>query len=947
MFLSFVTAAGGEHLVGRPQEVAALDGLLERAAAGVGGAVLIEGTAGLGKSRLLAEAATRARAQEIRVLAARGVGAERHYPFAVALQLFESLLGGADPQRSRLLAGAAGLSAPLFSGGFADAPGRSPFPWLHGLYWLTVNVSHSGPVLLCVDDAQWSDELSLRFVQYLLHRIEELPIAVVIAARPGVALPQEDVLSTLRADLAPTRLLLAPLRDAEVAEVVREQLPEAQPAFCAACAQVTGGNPFYVREVLRSVGEEHLRPTAAQAERLRDLGFAAVNRAALFRLGRLGADATALARALSVLGDGSPLRLVARLAGLDFERAADAADALAAEDLVRAGTTLSFAHPLIGQLVYDDLPTVRGALAHKRAAHLLAGENASPESVASHLLFAPAAGDDWVVQQLCAGARAARTKAAPDVAVRLLDRALHEPPLAQRRADVLAALGAAEATVGMPAALAHLQASLDLRAELTERVDARRELAHAQAALGRRRAAAENLEIALDELGEQTGEVADGLLGDYLANAAFEPGLRQRSFVRADRLGSSPGASTAAERAVLAALAMRSGQDGEPVAQTAELADRAWGDGRLLAEQGADGPGWLMTVWAHALAAQHQRTTELAGAAMAAAQHAGLLDAFATASYFSAWGRAGMGRLADAQADVEQAVQSRELGWRRYLVAALALKATLLVARGELEAADESLTLAADFDEGGGIEVPWRMHAVGRLAMARQDPAGALHSFLAAGAFLGERLGVVDHTVLPWRTDAAHAALLAGEPERGYPLLEHELRLARRSGAAGALGRVLRVQGLLEGGDHGVELLRQAGTCSASGGELFEQACALTELGSALRRRGDRLACRRPLTEALDLATRCGATPLARVASDELAASGARRPSRPTSGPDSLTPSERRIAEHARAGLTNTQIAQALFVTPKTVEYHLRHVYEKLGVSGRHQLRAQAGGSRR
>jgi len=218
--------------------------------------------------------------------------------------------------------------------------------------------------------------------------------------------------------------------------------------------------------------------------------------------------------------------------------------------------------------------------------------------------------------------------------------------------------------------------------------------------------------------------------------------------------------------------------------------------------------------------------------------------------------------------------------------------------------------------------------------MARHDPARAFENFSEAGAFLVDRV-CVDYTVLPWRTDAA---LSLGEPERGRQLVEHELALSLRAAAHGAIGRVLRLQGLMAGGEPGMELLRQAGTCSAAGGETLERAQALIELGAVLRRQGERVRCRVPLSEALEVAIRCGATAQAARARDELAASGARRPGKLTSGPASLTPSERRITEHASSGLTNTQIAQALFVTPKTVEYHLRHVYQKLGISGRTQL---------
>lgn len=929
-------------LIGRARELAALDAALADARAGAGGLALIEGAAGLGKSRLVVEAIARARRDGMQVLRARASTTEREFAFGVALQLVEPPLARAGAtERLALLSGAAALVEPLLDGDRAggEDPGQpTSFSVLHGLYWLIVNLTERGPLLLCVDDLHWSDESSLRFLLHLAGRLEELPLALVAAARPRARRGESEALGRVRASRPALRLELAELDAGGVAALVRASLPRADAEFCAACAEVTRGNPFYVHEVLRALGDEKLAPTAAQAQRLRELGSASIGRAALVRLARVGHEAAALAQALAVLGDGAALRRAAALARLDLEHAGVAAGALAAEELVFAGASMSFVHPLLRQAVYDDMPPVQRGLLHGHAARLLADEGAPPEQVAGHLLVAPAAAEPWVVRALLRAARRAQSRGAPEPATRYLVRALDEPPGVALRAELLVQLGAAEAAAGMPQAIEHLTAALELRADPAERGEAQRLLGRALADRGRGAEAAAVLERALDELDGAHEELSYALLADYVATAVFEPGLRQRAMARiAPLLDSAPAGGTAAERALLASLAMRSAQEGRPVARSIELADRAWRDGALLADEGPDGTGWLKTTWALDLAEDYPRAERVTQAAIDAARDAGSVGAFATASYFHGDARFRRGRLTDAQADAEQAIETRRAGWRRYLAAAYVLEANVLIERDQLDDAEAALTAAEDYGHGAMLEIPWVMHARGRLALARSRPQAALDLFTQAGEWLVERLAV-HHTVLPWRCDAAHAALAVGDEARARTLIAPVCALAERADAEIARGCAQRVLGLIEGGEAGIELLEQASDRLGRTEARLEHAYALTDLGAAMRRAGRRAQAREPLRRALDLAHAMDAVTLARRARDELAATGARRGREQRGGADALTPSERRVGDLAAKGLTYAQIAQALFVTPKTVEYHLRHVYQKLAIPGRGSL---------
>ncbi|MEA2443496.1 MAG: hypothetical protein QOJ12_788, partial [Thermoleophilales bacterium] len=210
---------------------------------------------------------------------------------------------------------------------------------------------------------------------------------------------------------------------------------------------------------------------------------------------------------------------------------------------------------------------------------------------------------------------------------------------------------------------------------------------------------------------------------------------------------------------------------------------------------------------------------------------------------------------------------------------------------------------------------------------------------LAAGE-LANAWGAVNPSVVGWRSTAALASLQLGDRDEAARLAAENLELAEAYGAPRALGIALRVDGVVTGGERGIESLERAvDLLSASGADL-EHARALAELGAALRRARRRAEAREPLRAALDLATRCGATPLAERAHAELAATGARPRRVVLSGADALTAREREVAQMAAAGGGNVQIAQALFVTRGTVEKHLEAVFRKLGIHSRDEIAA-------
>jgi DNA-binding CsgD family transcriptional regulator len=293
--------------------------------------------------------------------------------------------------------------------------------------------------------------------------------------------------------------------------------------------------------------------------------------------------------------------------------------------------------------------------------------------------------------------------------------------------------------------------------------------------------------------------------------------------------------------------------------------------------------------------------------------------------------------VTDALADLEQARDARRFGWRQFTRSAGAYYCLCLIETGDFDRAEAVLTEDGPLIEPHDLEDAVRLYARAELRLAQGRLQEALEVALQAGR-------TAEHTVkflgfCAWRTCAAQAAVGLGERERA---LELATEAWQRAGHTGVLHQRIRtgyVLGMCQGGPQGLDHLRAAAELGQDSQPRLEAVRALVELGAALRRGNERSAARQPLQQAADLARAGGALALSERARLELSASGA-RPRREAlrTGPESLTPSERRIAELAASGHSNREIAGALFVTPKTVEYHLRNAYRKLEIQTRRQL---------
>jgi DNA-binding CsgD family transcriptional regulator len=768
---------------------------------------------------------------------------------------------------------------------------------------------------------------------------------VVLATRPREPGLDRRAIDALATDPVATVLRPDPLSGDAVARLVADELGgDPDDRFSAACREATGGNPFLVGELLRELAAEGVAPSGDREPVIRQLAPPTVARAVLLRLARLGDDASALARAVAVLGDGAPMRRACALAGLPEERGAELAAALAGADILAASRPLAFAHPVLRAAVYADIDAAERARAHRQAATLAAEDGAPADAIAVHLLATEPAAEPYVVETLREAARTALARGAPGAAVACLRRALAEPPPPADRGQLAVELGSAELHAGDPGAAAGHFAEAD---RVTDDPRARASWAwlHGAAlqALGRYDEAYTVREHAVEEVAELDPELALLVETSVIASASVDLTRLDWARARIERHRGRLSVATPAQARLVAIQAFLGALYGdEPAADLADAAERALASGGLGDERGMVTTPFFVAIEVLWLADRIVPVQRALDERVEGSRRRGSALGFACMSGWRARFLARQGELADAEADARSCAElALPQGWFGLAPPMLGYVLDVLVERGELEDAERLLERAgmATAAPGDDLTLYPVVHARARLRAARGDLAGG-RSDLAALARRGAR----------WNTDdALRPALLAApglagpDHEASRADAERMLRDASSWGSPRATGMALHASGLAEGGTRGLELLEQAVEELERSPARLAHAHALTDLGAALRRSGRRAAAREPLRQALDLAAVCGAGPLAERARRELRAAGA-RPRRPrVSGAEALTASERRIAAMAADGLSNPEIAQALFVTTKTVEAHLGSAYRKLGIRSRAQLSGALG----
>ena len=927
-------------LLEREAELERASAAIRRAYSGTGEVIVLEGPAGIGKTELVGAVRALALDAGMEALIARGDDLERDFAYGVVQQLFQSPLFRAEPEtRTALLDGAAGLSMGVV--GFAaatPAAAQGSFAALHGLYWLTSNLAEQAPLLLAVDDAHWADPPSLRFLHYLARRLAELPVAMLIARRPAESGSDAELVARIAAGPGTDVLRLAPLSEQAAAQLVRGLLsPVAADEFCRACHAATGGNPFLLRELVAALEHEGIAPTGADARRVARIAPERVSRQVLLRLMRLPAAATALARAVAVLGRAAELHLAAALAKLDEEAALRAADALVAANILAGVRPIDFVHPVVREVIYSEIPLGEREVAHARAARLLFDAEATADQTAAHVLASEPASRPWVVEVLRKAAAQAFGRGEPGAAVSYLERALAELPTVEPAPELVRELGRAQVLVGDPAGVERLQAALNDAPPGRPYAEAASELAHAGVPFGRFEEAVATLEDAIARLDPEDRDLSLRMEAEMAIIGRLHPVTYARTASRLERIGQTIVGETPAERLILASLSTQRLLEGRPAREASALAERAW-TGGLLAEQTSASPMLYDAIYVPIVAERFDLAERICDETLTDARARGSLLGIAITSCFRSHLAYRRGSIADAETDARAGLEAAEIG--RYAVAPMALAFLIdaLLEQGELTAAAQALEEHAVEDQiPANFMANFLLFSRAKLRIAAAQTESGVADLRELGR-REEHSRARNPSALPYRSHLALALAQLGSTAEARSLAAHELSLARTCATPRAIGMTLRTLGLLQQGKTGIETLRESVTVLEGADASLEEARALADLGAALRRSGERTLAREPLRRALDLASRCGAWALAERAKTELLASGARPRRIVLSGVDALTPSERRVAHLAAEGLTNRRIAQSLFVSMSTVAVHLTHAYQKLMINSREEL---------
>jgi DNA-binding CsgD family transcriptional regulator len=702
---------------------------------------------------------------------------------------------------------------------------------------------------------------------------------------------------------------------------------------------------------LREIVARHVVPDAAGARDVTALNPAAISRLVQRRLNDLPALARVIAEAVAVVGDDAPIADITRYADLanfeDDPAVSSSIDALVeAQVLEFDEQRVRYSHPIVRSSVYGALSPTARAEGHRRAAELLR-DGGDTERLAAHLLACPPLRVDWVVGALRDAARRATSLGALESARRYLGRALEERPGAGRL-ELLLELGAIEQVLDRPAAERTLREALRVAGTPEEYFRAAAALGTAlvyssnaaeahEALLGALRAAPPG-----DEDGRMRVEAQirmNAHLGGYLS-ASDLARIDELSGLDGARDSDGPGATL-----LLACMALTNAVSGDfTAAESAALARTVVNRQRVADRRLVGGGPYYAALRALMYADELEEAQGILTAMIADAEQRGLLYDFAVASWSQAEVCLRQGDLRESEAHGTVAVSAMQQGnWSPWVPGAVATLAHAQVERGATDNAWTTLGAIEDWGQYPERATGHLRYARGLYWLAAGNAGAAVEDFFAAGR-LSTPWDRDFPPRLPWRSSAALAAHVAGDAERASALAAEELTHARRFGAPRALGIALRVTGSVGAPEDSLPRLEESVAVLERSQARLEYAKSLTAVGERLLAR-DRARAKELLTTALDLAERAGARVLATDAKALLVKAGGRPRRAALRGVDALTASERRVAEMAADGLSNKQIAQAIFVTTKTVELHLGNAYKKLGIGSRQQLPDVLGGA--
>ncbi len=915
----------GQGLLGRAPERAVIDALLHDAGQGRSGSLVVAGPAGVGKSSLLRYAVDAAGG--FRILKVAGVESEMAFGFAGVHQLVLPLVGAVDalpdPQRAALH---------TVLGAVHRDP---PDPYLVGLAMLTLlaDASEVQPVLVVVDDTQWLDEESLTVLSFVTRRLHADRVALVVAigATPAIRSGFEGV----------RRLDLSGLASAEARALLMSSAGAAiDPTVADRLVAATEGNPLALAELPGVLSADQLRGAVPLPEPL-PIG---ARLADVFepRMRMLDDDGRALLLLASAerLGDAGLLRRAAST--VVRGRWEEVVEAIEATGLVAFTPNVEFRHPLMRSAVYYAARPSQRRAAHAALAGALDADG-EIDRRAWHLGASAAEPDEGVALVLEAGSERLRRRGGASVAAAYLWRAAELTPDPARATDRILEAARTELTAGrVHRAQELLDRATATGLDVRRRVDAAWTAALIHLVAGNIRQAGEVLARALSDVDVRDAEQAVGicvaadaiaLVGTHLLDDATRLTIAEgtRNLCAAPDL---PESLAQLLMGVATRLARRD-QDAAPLLGAA--VSTATND-RARFEQAAGHHVhvvYLDMVLAAVGILDDRSWDELTRAWVESARRTGALAALPPALGLRSWLEVLQGRPGLAASHLAEAESLATLtGIRGLLGSPPAAQVMADAWQGNEDAVRSGARrmMQQGHERGEGLAIDQAYAALTVFEVSGGHYEAALRTAQRGAEHHGEGLGVVA------LADLVESATRCGQAELAEDAAERLVDRADASGTSWARGLLLRSQALLTTGDDAGDLFGSAIDELSRTALVTEQARTRLLYGEWLRRARRRRDARKPLQDALEVFDAIGAQRFGSRAAAELAATGEHVRKRSAPSTSALTPQEAQIARLAAAGERNREIAAHLYVTTSTVEYHLRKVFVKLGVTSRTQL---------
>jgi DNA-binding CsgD family transcriptional regulator len=916
--------------VGRQAERRQIDRLLQCPRRGRSGTLLVRGEAGIGKTALLRYAIGRAKGMS--VLHAQGVASESDLPYAGLSELLRPLLDRIEllpgPQASAL-AGALAVGPPVKADRFAASVATLN---------LVSIAAESEPILVVVDDLHWLDPASAEALVFAARRLNGEPVALLFAIREGeptsidVSGLPELVLEGL--DREASLALLAAQGPAEIAVEVAERL-----------VATTAGNPLALIEIPSLLSDDQRSGRAGLEDPLpAGLG---IDRAFSRRLAQLPAE-TRMALLVAAASDASRLETVLYALGeLGVDpvalEPAEAAQLVTIQDL-----RLEFRHPLLRSSVYSNASSPERRAVHRAlaAAHAASAAEDALERRAWHLSAAAIGPDGEAAEALARAGGRARERHAYVATARAYERAARLSPQPAQAAEwLLAAAEAWRLLNHLPEAAALLDEADRLPAEGLTPLRVRHLRAKIDTWRGPAAAAHESLIRDAEELYGRAPEEAAAMAAEAVLCAIVAGDIRlavasaRRAYALARPLGGRPELLAALQLAK-ALILSGEGRDGHTLLmRCSELLDDA--DPLEHADELSQCAPVLMTV------EEFEITDRVLARVGEAARAANMLGLFPYCLGALAELDLRLGRWTSSYANGLASVElAREAGQQGQLSYNLARLARLEAVQGREEAcrahAGEALELAERLRFGSTF--PFAHAALGVLELGIGNSGEAIGRLEEARRWTDVVMGMFEPGRVEWGPDLVEAYVHAGRTEDAHDLTADLERRAENGATTWARAAAARCRGLVARDDDYDLSFTTALEWHDRTPTPFERARTELCFGERLRRTRKRAEARVPLRSAFETFERLGAAPWSRRAQVELNATGFTVRSRQVRFSDELTAQELQVALLVAKGLTNKEAGAALFLTPKTIEFHLGKIYRKLGVRSRTQLARRFGG---